>query len=92
VDESTQKTCYRAFARKADLQRHELCIHDKDKTPRIACKMNKCSRRGENGFLRRDHLTEHLRHFHSQDIPKRQKRQSQIEELEDDDDMEEEME
>jgi hypothetical protein len=68
------QTCYKSFARKADLQRHEGCVHDKHKMERIDCPYKKCGRKAENGFLRRDHLTEHMRHFHNRDIPKKHRR------------------
>jgi hypothetical protein len=31
----------------------------------------RCTRIGDKGFTRRDHLVEHLRNFHHLDIPKR---------------------
>ncbi|KIW08960.1 uncharacterized protein PV09_00871 [Verruconis gallopava] len=74
VVQDSGETCRKAFARKADLQRHETCVHDKDKVERIDCTVKKCNRKGGNGFLRRDHMTEHLRHYHSKDIPKKQRR------------------
>ncbi|KAF2805037.1 uncharacterized protein BDZ99DRAFT_396574, partial [Mytilinidion resinicola] len=35
------------------------------------CTVHRCSRVGPRGFSRRDHLTEHLRSYHQQNIPKR---------------------
>jgi hypothetical protein len=78
VVEANEQTCYRGFARKADLQRHMACVHDKAKQTRKDCPHRRCSRKGENGFLRQDHLTEHLRHFHNQAIPKRARRNSHM--------------
>jgi hypothetical protein len=80
----TDETCHKAFHRKADLQRHEQCVHDKDKQERIDCPFKKCSRKAEQGFLRKDHLTEHLRHFHNKDIPKRHRRANSGQQAQDD--------
>lgn len=71
---SGETTCDKSFARKADLQRHQSCVHDKDQMERLDCTFRKCTRKGVNGFLRKDHLTEHLRHFHNQKLPKRHRR------------------
>ena len=78
VSPSTGETCRKAFKRKADLQRHESTVHDKHKTDRMDCPYKKCARKAESGFLRKDHLTEHLRHFHNRDIPKKGRRGSSV--------------
>ncbi|KAF2737463.1 hypothetical protein EJ04DRAFT_510329 [Polyplosphaeria fusca] len=40
-------------------------------TPDFPCTVPRCTRVGDKGFTRRDHLIEHLRNFHNLDIPKR---------------------
>jgi hypothetical protein len=58
------------FTRKADLGRHYKTIHEKRF---IDCPRRNCSRKGTNGFTREDHRVEHLRGYHGEVIPKRQK-------------------
>ncbi|CAI6342415.1 unnamed protein product [Periconia digitata] len=58
------------FTRYADLQRHHSTVHSGN-TPNYPCSVKDCSRVGDKGFTRRDHLVEHLRNFHHLDIPKR---------------------
>jgi len=58
------------FTRLADLQRHQSTVHGVG-TPGYPCTVQDCSRVGDKGFTRRDHLVEHLRNFHHIDIPKR---------------------
>ncbi|KAL6707320.1 hypothetical protein ACN47E_004308 [Coniothyrium glycines] len=58
------------FTRLADLQRHQSTVHGIG-TPEYPCTVPRCSRVGDKGFTRRDHLVEHLRNFHHIDIPKR---------------------
>ncbi|KAF2399598.1 hypothetical protein EJ06DRAFT_557391 [Trichodelitschia bisporula] len=65
--------CNAEFARKADLTRHFECTHDEN-SKRFDCTMPRCSRKGREGFTRKDHLTEHLRNYHQQDIPKNRRR------------------
>jgi len=76
VNPATNQTCYKVFKRKADLQRHEVCVHNIGHLQKLSCPFNRCSRKGDNGFKRKDHLTEHLRHYHAKDIPKRLRRAS----------------
>lgn len=60
--------CQRDFTRIADLKRHQTTIQEpvfRD------CPMDGCSRKGRNGFVRKDHLVEHVRQFHGADIKKR---------------------
>ncbi|KAF2020187.1 hypothetical protein BU24DRAFT_459794 [Aaosphaeria arxii CBS 175.79] len=59
------------FTRLADLQRHQSTVHNKNTTPEYPCEVKGCTRIGDKGFTRRDHLVEHLRNFHHIDIPKR---------------------
>ncbi|KAF2110823.1 hypothetical protein BDV96DRAFT_473402, partial [Lophiotrema nucula] len=40
-------------------------------SPEYPCYVPRCTRIGDKGFTRRDHLVEHLRNFHHLDIPKR---------------------
>ncbi|KAF2249731.1 hypothetical protein BU26DRAFT_550094 [Trematosphaeria pertusa] len=58
------------FTRLADLQRHQSTVHGVG-TPDFPCTVKDCTRVGDKGFTRRDHLVEHLRNFHHIDIPKR---------------------
>ncbi|KAJ9611738.1 hypothetical protein H2200_004922 [Cladophialophora chaetospira] len=59
------------FSRKADVTRHIKSQHD---VKYQDCPRARCERKGNQGFTRRDHLTEHLRGFHMEDHPKRKKR------------------
>ncbi|KAH7130326.1 hypothetical protein B0J11DRAFT_249860 [Dendryphion nanum] len=59
------------FTRLADLQRHQATVHKAPGPPDYPCSVPECTRVGEKGFTRRDHLVEHLRNFHHIDIPKR---------------------
>lgn len=58
------------FTRLADLRRHQATVHGMG-TPEFPCTIPHCSRVGNKGFTRRDHLMEHLRNFHKVDVPKR---------------------
>ncbi|PVH97015.1 hypothetical protein DM02DRAFT_658682 [Periconia macrospinosa] len=58
------------FTRFADLQRHHATVHSGN-TPNYPCTVKDCSRVGDKGFTRRDHLVEHMRNFHHIPIPKR---------------------
>ena len=51
----------RRFTRKADVARHHKSVHDKQY---FDCPKRNCSRKGINGFMRQDHLVEHLRGYH----------------------------
>lgn len=55
------------FKRLADLERHMKTVHFPEP---IDCPHGWCGRVGEHGFTRKDHLTDHLREVHMQDIPK----------------------
>ena len=57
------------YSRKADLKRHVESTHEKRF---LDCTFKRCDRRGENGFTRKDHRTEHLRGYHRMGIPKRE--------------------
>ncbi|TLD38736.1 hypothetical protein E2P81_ATG01279 [Venturia nashicola] len=78
---SDESQCSAAFVRKADLTRHIDCVHDKK--PLFSCPVRNCARKGDQGFTRRDHRTEHLRHFHHRDIPKRPRGSQQVDEEDD---------
>lgn len=60
--------CGKSFTRFADLKRHQSSVHN----PVFRnCPVEHCSRKGSNGFPRRDHLVEHLRSYHHLDVPKK---------------------
>ncbi|KAJ5377627.1 uncharacterized protein N7496_005036 [Penicillium cataractarum] len=60
--------CGKSFTRFADLKRHQTSVH----FPVFRnCPVEHCSRKGNNGFPRQDHLVEHLRSYHHLDVPKR---------------------
>ncbi|TKA76985.1 hypothetical protein B0A49_01339 [Cryomyces minteri] len=63
------------FARVADLERHLACVHNKATVATFDCHMNRCQRTAANGraFTRKDHLTEHLRNYHHEEIPKKRR-------------------
>ncbi|KIV96918.1 hypothetical protein PV10_00731 [Exophiala mesophila] len=56
------------FSRKADVVRHYKSQH---RPTFVSCPRKNCIRKGDRGFTRIDHLTEHLRGFHMEDIPKK---------------------
>ena len=56
------------FTRAADLERHMQTVHFIKK--KLDCPVRRCLRVDDNGFTRKDHLVEHLRSFHMQDVPK----------------------
>jgi hypothetical protein len=63
--------CPSHFTRCADLNRHYATVHN-PAGPKKDCPRKKCTRVGDNGFTRKDHLMEHLRQYHKdQTIPKR---------------------
>ncbi|KAL2014847.1 hypothetical protein VTN00DRAFT_2372 [Thermoascus crustaceus] len=60
--------CGRSFTRLADLRRHSSSVH----YPVFQnCPVPNCSRKGTNGFPRKDHLIEHMRSYHHKNIAKR---------------------
>lgn len=60
--------CGKSFTRSADLKRHQTSVH----YPVFQdCPIADCSRKGHNGFPRKDHLLEHLRAYHHVPVPKR---------------------
>jgi len=68
IQEQSQWLCLEArcggiFTRKADLERHIKTIHYPS-PPQFDCPKKGCSRTGEDGFTREDHLKEHLRNYH----------------------------
>jgi hypothetical protein len=59
----------RFFSRRADVTRHDRSMHQKCY---IDCPRPRCARKGgDNGFTRKDHLTEHLRQYHGLTLPRR---------------------
>lgn len=62
--------CESNFSRSADLNRHYTTVHFPDPA-RLDCPKPRCSRKGDQGFTRQDHLTEHLRQYHGDQLPKR---------------------
>jgi hypothetical protein len=57
-----------SFTRKADLTRHTKSAHE---PTYMDCPWPKCERKGANGFTRIDHLKEHRRGYHMEDLEKR---------------------
>ena len=53
-------------SRKADLKRHKESVHS---SPTIDCLWPRCSRRGSQGFCRKDHRDEHIRGYHGGELP-----------------------
>ncbi|OJD34618.1 c2h2 finger domain [Diplodia corticola] len=64
----------KGFKRHTDLVRHMSTVHHREDQGKFDCVQRTCPRKGENGFTRKDHLTEHLRNFHLRSIPKRRGR------------------
>jgi hypothetical protein len=60
--------CGRGFTRPADLKRHHVVVHSPSFTD---CPIYGCTRKGPQGFTRKDHMNEHVRQFHHVDIKKR---------------------
>lgn len=56
-----EKGCTATFSRKADVARHVRSTHFRQL---MDCPKSRCSRVGNNGFARIDHLKEHLRGYH----------------------------
>lgn len=56
------------FSRKADVARHVRSAHE---GRYIDCPRKNCVRKGDLGFTRNDHLVEHRRQFHMENIPKK---------------------
>lgn len=54
------------FSRKADLARHIRSTHEEAS---LDCPFDKCTGKGTMGFTRKDHLVEHRRQYHAEDIP-----------------------
>ncbi|EEH16946.1 hypothetical protein PABG_07033 [Paracoccidioides brasiliensis Pb03] len=67
--------CESSFSRSADLSRHYPTVHFPDSV-RLNCPKPKCSRKGELGFTRQDHLNEHLRQYHKEPVAKRRSSKS----------------
>ncbi|KAF3479944.1 uncharacterized protein GIQ15_06920 [Arthroderma uncinatum] len=62
------ENCEGSFSRVADLSRHQKSIHFPTK---MDCPKSRCNRKGYYGFTREDHLTEHLRQYHGDNLAKR---------------------
>ncbi|KAF7508428.1 hypothetical protein GJ744_009281 [Endocarpon pusillum] len=58
-----------SFSRRADLNRHYQSVHG---STLLDCPYPRCERRGARGFPRLDHLIEHRRGYHHDNIPKRE--------------------
>ena len=59
--------CEAAFSRLTDLKRHMRSFHEQHL---IDCPYNWCGRTGHYGFVRMDHLNEHILEFHKANIRK----------------------
>ncbi|PMD34764.1 hypothetical protein L207DRAFT_126494 [Hyaloscypha variabilis F] len=53
--------CHRSYKRIHEVRRHRK-VHSSTKP--YACTFSNCRRSGENGFIRKDHLKQHLRQVH----------------------------
>ncbi|TPX22911.1 hypothetical protein DIZ76_014792 [Coccidioides immitis] len=62
--------CESSFSRPADLSRHQVSVHFRDGVM-LDCPKPRCTRKGDQGFSRQDHLIEHLRQFHCMKLAKR---------------------
>ncbi|PGG97070.1 hypothetical protein AJ79_09343 [Helicocarpus griseus UAMH5409] len=67
--------CESSFSRSADLSRHYPTVHFPESV-RLDCPKPKCSRKGDQGFTRQDHLNEHLRQYHKEPVAKRRSSKS----------------
>lgn len=63
-------SCGRSFTRVSDLNRHIATVHFTQQSRRFNCPKPDCKRKGPNAFTRRDHLLEHLRHIHRENLSK----------------------
>lgn len=61
------------FWRAGDLARHYRTVH-RANLERFDCPQLRCSRKGDHAFARKDHLIEHLRSYHGQNLPKNSNR------------------
>ncbi|RDW61074.1 hypothetical protein BP6252_12457 [Coleophoma cylindrospora] len=57
--------CNRDYKRKHELKRHQK-YHSGVKAHR--CNIPRCNRSGQNGFVRRDHLGQHMKKVHKIDV------------------------
>lgn len=56
-----------AFSRSADLQRHYIVLHHGSPSSKIPCDYSRCSRRSDP-FSRKDHLRDHYKEYHKEDL------------------------
>ncbi|MCJ1273968.1 hypothetical protein MMC21_001761 [Puttea exsequens] len=61
--------CGHTFKRVYDMNRHYANVHGIGQE-KLDCPKKKCARKGTDGFKRNDHLLEHRRRVHRDDIPK----------------------
>ena len=66
-------SCDHVSARSSDLQRHMQKHNLNPPEEKYGCPIRGCGRVGIHGFNRKDHLTEHLRNFHIQDMPQKER-------------------
>ncbi|KAL6721347.1 hypothetical protein ACLMJK_000450 [Lecanora helva] len=62
--------CPHVSTRSFDLERHMKKHYPIPAEDKFDCPGRGCGRTGEHGFDRKDHMIEHLRNYHMQDIPK----------------------
>ena len=60
--------CGSSFVRKYDLKRHNVSCHDI--SIRFDCPQERCDRRGDQAFTRKDHCQEHVKTMHPKKKPK----------------------
>ena len=69
-----QPGCLYQTKRQYDLDRHQKTHFPSNPGEKFDCTGRGCGRTGEYGFDRKDHLREHLRKVHGNDIPKKTRR------------------
>lgn len=67
--------CEYQTKRQYDLDRHQQSHLPSAPPEKFDCPGRGCGRQGANGFNRKDHLREHLRKVHAQDVPKQNRRE-----------------
>ncbi|KAH8144900.1 uncharacterized protein LAJ45_11106 [Morchella importuna] len=73
--EINSEKCLKIFKDPREFRRHFNSVHiGKTNRTKFNCTEPDCKRVGDNGFARKDNLTQHLRNSHGVEIPKQQVR------------------